>query len=222
MSMDLYLWKAPVTDDPDKAAKLIDRYFDDKQEDVFEPSPDVAAAAEELLRLYPYRPISGEELLASMSEEERSRYTEQGLAELREFGSYTQPEDGPWSDIPFEQADNLLALSIRWSADNKVLDDIVRIGRERELVIYDPQGPSVYLPDDPEETGPTPPPTLLDCLKMLVIVAFLVGVTWAAWQIPIGWIRWPAVIVAGFIASAGVFVCFLCIGGALGLIKDDG
>ena len=100
MSMDLYLWKAPVTDDPDKAAKLIDRYFDDKQEDVFEPSPDVAAAAEELLRLYPYRPISGEELLASMSEEERSRYTEQGLAELREFGSYTQPEDGPCRTSP--------------------------------------------------------------------------------------------------------------------------
>ena len=160
MSMDLYLWKSPVTDDEEEAGRLIDRYFDDKEQDVFEPSPDIAAAAEELLRLYPYWPVSGEELLASMSDEEKSRYTAQGLAELREFGSYTQAEDGPWSDIPFHQTDNLLVLNIRWSADNKVLDDIVRIGRERELVIYDPQGPSVYLPSDPVDAEPDPPMTL--------------------------------------------------------------
>ncbi len=221
MSMDLYLWKSPVTDDPDEAGQLIDRYFDGKEEGLFKPSPDIAAAADELVGLYPYWPVPGEELIASMSEEERSRYTEQGLAELLESGSYTQDEDGPWSDLPFHQTDSLLVLNIRWSANNQVLDDIIRIGRERELVIYDPQGPSVYLPNDPEESSPTPPPTLLDSLKMLVMAAILVGLTWAAWQIPIGWIRWPAVIVAGFIASAGLFVCWLCIGGALGLIKDE-
>lgn len=220
MSMDLYLWKAPVTDDEEEAARLVDRYFDAKEQGVFEPSTDIATAAEELLRLYPYWPISGEELLASMSDEERSRYTEQGLAELLEHGSYTQPENGPWSDIPFEQTDNLLVLSIRWSADNKVLDDIVRIGRERELVIYDPQGPSVYLPDDPE-SEPDSPMTLWEALKTVPMAAILVGLTIAAWFIPIGWIRWPAVIVAGFIASAGVFVLGLMVAHAFGWIKDE-
>src|SRR5687767_9196482 len=108
MSMDLYLWQSPVTDDEVEAGKLVDLYFEDKEQGVFEPSPDIAAAAEELLRLYPYWPISGPELLAGMSEEERSRYTEEGLAQLRESGSYTQGKGGPWADLPFHQAENLL------------------------------------------------------------------------------------------------------------------
>ena len=221
MSMDLYLWKSPVTDDEREAAKLVDRYFDQHEQGVFEPSADIAAAADELLRLYPYWPVSGEELLASMSDEEKGQYTTEGLAQLREHGSYAQAEDGPWSDIPFEQTDNLLVLNIRWSADNKVLDDIVRIGRERRLVIYDPQGPSVYLPDDPEQTEPDPPMTLGEALKTLPMAIVLVGLTIAAWFIPIGWIRWPLVIVIGFVAAAALMVCWLCIGGALGLIKGD-
>ena len=218
MSMDLYLWKAPVTGEEDEARKLVDRYFDNNEQGVFEPSADIAAAADELLRLYPYWPISGEELLASMSEEERGRYTEEGLAQLRESGSYTQDEDGPWSDIPFEQTDNLLVLNIRWSADDKVLDDIVRIGRERELVIYDPQGPSVYLPDDPEDYGPIPEPTAWEWAKIVAMCTFLLALTYGAWLIPFGWLRWPAVIIAGFFAAAGIFVLGGMIAAALGII----
>jgi hypothetical protein len=218
MSMDLYLWKAPVTGDEEEARELVGRYFDNGEQGVFEASDDIAAAADELLKLYPISRVSGEELLASMSEEERGRYTEEGLEQLRESGSYTQAEDGPWSDLPFEQTDNLLVLNIRWSADDKVLDDIVRIGRERELVIYDPQGPSVYLPDDPEDDGPIPEPTAKDWLGILAMCAFLVALTYAAWLIPFGWLRWPAVIVAGFFAAAGLFVLGGMIAAALGFI----
>lgn len=220
MSMDLYLWKAPVTGDEEEAKKLVDLYFERGEQGVFEPSSDIAAAADELRRLYPYWPISGEELLAGMSEEERGRYTEEGLAQLRESGSYTQGSGGPWSDLPFDQHDNLLVLNIRWSTHDGVLDDIVRIGRERELVIYDPQGPSLYLPDDPEESEPARPPGFLDFLKMVPLAALLLGITYAAWLIPIGWIRWPAVIVAGFIASAGLFVCGLMLAAAMGWDPD--
>ena len=219
MSMDLYLWKSPVTDDEEEARKLVDRYLDNDEQGVFEPSADVAAAADELLRLYPYWPVPGEELLASMSEEERGRYTEEGLAQLRESGSYSQGKGGPWADLPFEQSDNLLVLSIRWSAHEGVLDDIVRIGRERELVIYDPQGPSIYLPDDPiEEDSEDPPPGFRDWLTITAVCAFLLALTYAAWLIPIGWIRWPAVIVAGFFAAAGLFVLGGMIAAALGFI----
>ena len=73
MSMDLYLWKSPVTDDEEEAKRLVDRYFDRGEQGVFEPSPDIAAAADELKRLYPYWPISGEEMLAKMSAEERGQ-----------------------------------------------------------------------------------------------------------------------------------------------------
>lgn len=220
MSMDLYLWKAPVTGDEEEAKKLVERYFANQEQGVFEPSSDIAATAEELQRLYPYWPISGEELLARMSEEERGQYSEEGLAQLRESGSYDQGKGGPWGDLPFHQTDNLLILNIRWSAHDGVLDDIVRIGRERQLVIYDPQGPAVYLHDDPEDDAPAQPPGFTDALKMFPLTALLVGITYAAWLIPIGWIRWPAVIVAGFIASAGLFVFGLLIAAALGWDPD--
>ena len=219
MSMDLYLWKSPVTDDEDEARKLIDRYFDNNEQGVFEPSADIAAAADELLRLYPYWPVPGEELLAGMSEEERGRYTEEGLAQLRESGSYNQGKGGPWADLPFEQSGNLLVLIIRWSAHDGVFDDIVRIGRERQLVIYDPQGPSIYLPDDPiEDLTEEPRATAKDWLSIIAMCAFLLALTYAAWLIPIGWLRWPAVIIAGFFALAGLFVLGGMIAAALGFI----
>ena len=219
MSMDLYLWKSPVTDDEEEAGKLVDRYFESQEQGVFEPSADIAAAADELRRLYPYWPVSGEELVASMSEEERSQYSEEGLAQLREAGSYTQGKGGPWADLPFEQSDGLLVLNIRWSAHDGVLDDIVRIGREHELVIYDPQGPSLYLPTDPiEDLTENPQATAKDWLSIIAMCAVLLGLTYAAWLIPVGWLRWPAVIVAGFFAAAGLFVLGGMIAATLGFI----
>ena len=219
MSMDLYLWKSPVTGDEEEAGRLVDRYFDAKEQGVFEPSPDIALAAEELQRLYPYWHVPGEELVARMPEEERSQYSQEGLAQLRESGSYDQGKGGPWADLPFEQSDGLLQLSIRWSAHDGVLDDIIRIGRERELVIYDPQGPSVYLPDDPvDELDEQSRATAGDWISIVAICAVLLGLTYAAWQIPIGWLRWPAVIVAGFVTAAGLFVLGGMIAATLGFI----
>ena len=218
MSMDLYLWKSPVTDDPDEAARLVDRYLEE-QRGVFDPSSDIAAVAEELRRLYPYWHVPGEELVAAMSEEERNQYSAEGLAELRESGSYDQGKGGPWADLPFEQSDNLLVLNIRWSAHDGVLDDIVRLGREHQLVIYDPQGPSIYLPTDPvDEPAGEARATVGDWISIIAICAFLLGLTYAAWLIPFGWLRWPAVIIAGFIAAAGLFVLGGMIAAALGFI----
>jgi hypothetical protein len=68
MSMELYVWKAPVLDDPDVAKALVDRYLDGKDETAFEPSPAIASMAEELLQLYPTRVLRGEEALAAMSD----------------------------------------------------------------------------------------------------------------------------------------------------------
>jgi hypothetical protein len=220
--MDLYLWKAPVTDDEEEAAKLVGRYLEDGERGVFEPSPDIAAAAEELLRLYPYWHVPGEKLVTGMSEAERSQYSEEGLAQLRESGSYDQGKGGPWADLPFEQTDNLLVLSIRWSAHDGVLDDIVRVGRERELVIYDPQGPSIYLPTDPvEEPVEQTRATVGDWVSIIALCAVLLGLTYAAWLIPIGWLRWPAVIIAGFVASAGLFVLGGMVAATLGFMDLD-
>jgi hypothetical protein len=126
----------------------------------------------------------------------------------------------PWADGP-DNSGRLLVLSLRWGGDSRILADIPVLAKKHELILYDPQGPDVFLPSDPLEPGPIPKPTAWEWFKTFAIPVVLIGLTYAAWQIPIGWIRWPAVIVAGFIAAAGLFVLYLMIAAALGFIDAD-
>ena len=215
MSMTLILWKGPVVREADEAEALLKPFYDSQDESAFEASPDIAAAADELKRLYPWRWLSNEETVARMSDDERRQWKPEALKELRGV-------DGgePFADLPWHQSDRLLVLDIIWSAENEVIDAIERIARERGLVLYDPQGPDVHLPDDPTEEEPDEPTTAWQWVKLVGMPVILVGLTYAAWQIPIGWIRWPAVIVLGFVASAALFVLWLCAGSALGLVKE--
>ena len=134
------------------------------------------------------------------------------------------PESGssPWAEEPVNTG-RLLDLSIRWGGDDGVLADITVLARHYGLVLYDPQGPDVFLPTDPiEDLTEIPPPTAWEWFKSLAIPAVLLALTYAAWMIPIGWIRWPAVIVAGFFLAAGLFVSGLMIAAALGFINVNG
>lgn len=118
------------------------------------------------------------------------------------------PESGsdPWADGP-DNTGRLLDLSISWSGDDRILADITALARIHELVIYDPQGPDIILPDTPiEELTGFPGFKLADWLKIGAMVAALSAVTYAAWLIPFGWLKWPAVLVAGFFAAAAWFV----------------
>ena len=125
----------------------------------------------------------------------------------------------PWADPP-QVTDRMLVLSIRWGSESRVLADITALARKFDLVLYDPQGPDVFLSTDPiEELTGVPPPTAWEWFKSLAIPAVLIALTYAAWLIPVGWIRWPAVIVAGFFAAAGLFVSGLMIAAALGFIN---
>jgi hypothetical protein len=189
MSMSLYLWKAPVIDDPDEARALIDRYYDQSEISVFEPSEDVVRA----------------------------------LGKIREKHSDAAGnDDNPWSSWPIEDSDRIIELNIRWSVDGEVLDTIIDIAAEHDLVVYDPQGPDVYRAVDANaDGGPIPRPTAWEWFKTFAIPAVLVALTYAAWQIPIGWIRWPLVVVTGFVASAGLFVLVLALLAAVGIIKVD-
>ena len=54
MSMTLYVWKGPVIDDADEAARLVDRYAEGEGDrSVFEPSEVLAELEAELVRRYP-------------------------------------------------------------------------------------------------------------------------------------------------------------------------
>ena len=129
-------------------------------------------------------------------------------------------EGNPWADGP-EETGRLLVLSIRWGTDSPVLADITVLAKKHDLILYDPQGPDVFLPTDPLESGPIPRPTAWEWFKIFAIAIFLMGMTYAAWLIPIAWIRWPAVIVAGFLAAAGLFVLGAMIAGVLGFVDAD-
>jgi hypothetical protein len=111
----------------------------------------------------------------------------------------------PWADGPHNTG-RLLDLSIRWGGDDRILADITALARIHELVLYDPQGPDIFLATDPiEEPTEFPGFKLFDWLKIGAMVAALSALTYAAWLIP-HWIRWPVVIVVGFFAAAAWFV----------------
>jgi hypothetical protein len=119
---------------------------------------------------------------------------------------FPEAADGPWADFPPEQTDRLLLLSIRWGADNAVIDAIVELAREHGLVLYDPQGPDVALPDDPVETGPIPGPRLVDYLKILGIGLAAAGVFWLGWRIDVPVLEWVLMISGGFVVTVVVFL----------------
>jgi len=199
--MTLILWKAPVVDDPGEAARLLKPWYDSEDDSAFEPSPEIAILADELRRLHPYRMLSNEETVARMSEEQRRQYRPEALKEV--IGAESE---GSWGDLPFYQSDRLLALDLRWGADDKAIAAIYVLARKLGLVLYDPQGPDVFLPSDPlDEAMEFPGFGFVDWLKIGAIVLALSGLTYAAWLIP-HWIRWPAVVVAGFFAAAAWFV----------------
>jgi hypothetical protein len=126
------------------------------------------------------------------------------LAEL--LRRFPDAEDGPWADFPPEQTERLLLLSIRWGADNAVLDAIEQLAREHELVLYDPQGPTVHLPTDPIDTRPTPPPAFGDYLTFVLIGLASAGVFWLGWRIDVPVLDWILMIVGGFFVSVIVFL----------------
>ena len=184
MSMTLILWKAPVIEDPDEAKSLLEPWYERGDDSAFTPSEDVAAVRERL----------------------RARYPDDPSPE-------NHPDDScPWSDLPIQDNDRLLVLDIRWSAQHQVFADITALARIHGLVLYDPQGPDIILPTEPiEQLTEIPSPTLFEWAKAIGIAAVLMGLTWAAWRIPIGWLRWPLVLIAGFLAAAGLFVVFAMI-----------
>lgn len=220
MSMTLILWKAPVVDDPDVAKKLLEAWYESEDDGMFEPSPDIAIAADELRRRWPYRELTNEETVARMSEEERRQYPPEALKEIR---GVDEPEGSPWADLPFWQSDRLLALDIKWGADDEVVAAIVALARKMELVLYDPQGPDVFLPTDAiEDLTEEPRAKAKDWLGILAMCGFLLALTYGAWLIPLDWLKWPAVIVAGFFAAAGLFVLGGMVAASLGFLKLGG
>ena len=189
MNMDLYLWKAPVIDDPDKAGALLDRFYEQGERSVFQPSEDIVRALENIRQRYPDDPES---------------------------------DDVPWSSWPIEGSDRLIALNIRWSVDNEMLDTIIAIAAEHDLVVYDPQGPDVYLARDAPDQQPAEKPTAKDFLNVMLLFLPIAGATLAAWWfIPWGWLRWTLVAIGLFFSIAAFIVVYATIAAAFASPEDE-
>ena len=120
-------------------------------------------------------------------------------------------DDGPWADGPPERSERLLLLSIRWGADNAVIDAITQLAREHELVLYDPQGPDVHLPGESTDAEPVEAPSLLDHLTFVLIGLGAGGVFWLGWWIDVPVLEWILMLVGVFVVSVLLFLLFIFI-----------
>ena len=127
---------------------------------------------------------------------------------------FPEAEDGPWADFPPEQTERLLHLSIRWGAGDAVIDAIVELARAHQLVLYDPQGPEVYLPTDPVYSGPVPAPAFRDYGKILLMGVAAFAVFWVGWRIDVPILNWLLMIVGGFFLSVILFLLGILIFGS--------
>src|SRR5690349_23633687 len=136
MSMTLILWKEPVIREAEEAEAMLKPYYDHQDDSGFEPSTSIAAFADDLRALYPWRDLTNEETVARMSEEERAKWMPEALKEIRGV-------DGgePFATLPFDQTERIILVDIKWGADDGVVEDIMRLAEEHGLLLYDPQGP---------------------------------------------------------------------------------
>ena len=122
-------------------------------------------------------------------------------------------DDGPWADSPPEESERILVLSIRWKADDAVIDAITDLAWEHELVLYDPQGPDIHLPGDPVETEPTAPPSVADYLTIVLMGLAALGVLLLGWWIDVPVLNWLLMVVGGFFLAVVVFLLGAMISG---------
>jgi hypothetical protein len=151
------------------------RLLDREDESVFERSPDLTRFLEELLERYPPPGAPTADELADGA--------------------------SPWADEP-EGSDRLISLSLRWSARDEDLEEIVALARKYELVVYDPQGPAFYT--SAEDDDVTYRPGFGEFLRGVALTAFGVLLAVVAWKLSIPVLTWVLVVVGGFVTVVAV------------------
>jgi hypothetical protein len=165
MAGTLIVWKRPKVVDEDDAKRLLREYHETGDESAFEPSGDVASFYEDVMALWP---------------------------PLEELDLDDKSLPASWAQTP-ERSDRVVSMDYSWSASGALLDDIERLAREHGLVLYDPQGPVVVDPDQPE-TEYVP-----DAREIVRITALLIGalvVAVGAWYLSITVLSWIVIVVA--------------------------
>ncbi len=91
----------------------------------------------------------------------------------RHFPEKPGDESSPWAELPFGGSRRLLLLSLRRNAGDDVRDAIADLAYDHGLVLYDPQGPYLFPPDDWAE--PEAPPRPADWVRFTLFGLGSVG-----------------------------------------------
>jgi hypothetical protein len=119
---------------------------------------------------------------------------------------FPDAEGGPWAEgLPPTEVDRVLRLTILRSADATVVNEIVEVAHEHSLVVYDPQGPSFYLPRR-AVAAPIPPLSLGAYLKVIGMGIAAAGVFLLGWWIQVAVVKWVLMIVGAFFVTVVLFL----------------
>jgi hypothetical protein len=124
MSFDLFVWKGPIPQTGDEAADMVEAHYD-RDQSVFLPSDDLAKFHRAVLARWP---------------------SVDGLSD----GGRLSAVMLPWS-FPDRVPDQIMEINLPFEVKPDVLADLLALAREHGLVVYDPQGPTVYAH---QESGP--------------------------------------------------------------------
>lgn len=127
---------------------------------------------------------------------------------LRDYPMDWEKGATPWADGP-DNTGRLLVLSISWGGDNALLDDVVALARKHELVLYDPQGPDIHLPTDPDEPSGSPEPLGFGAIAMAFGVTLLgVLLTAAGWMLSVPVLNWLLIVFGLFVLGVGLTLLY--------------
>jgi hypothetical protein len=123
------------------------------------------------------------------------------IVALYPIDTWAEDETPTWAEAP-HRSDRVVMLDYSWSAPSAFLDDIQRLAGVHELVLYDPQGPDVHLPNEP----PAEPyvPTAKDALRLVRMGLIAVAVAIGAWYLSIPILSWIVIGVAGIVTLAAL------------------
>ena len=100
-----------------------------------------------------------------------------------------------------------MGLNYSWSAPDVLLRDIERLAREHRLVLYDPQGPDVFGPDDLNDEPYVPDGRETLRVTLIGVAAILVAV--GAWYASITVVSWIVIAVTGFLALMAGYTLYV-------------
>jgi hypothetical protein len=171
VSFTLIAWKLPAVKTEDEAIEVVRKFYASDSVG----NLDVFEPSDDVLRFY-------DELMA--------HHTALGV-----HGDEKLRFETP------ERSDRVIELDLPWSTPDAELETIVRLARKHDLVLYDPQGPTLHSPAEGGQTVDTGA-ELRSALRGGIAGAV---VAVAGFYVPLRFLGWLMTAAGGFVAVMAVY-----------------